>query len=195
MNTVRRVAVTVFVLDRSGSMGEEIMGLDGRKAPKIEVVKEAMRILIAYKIRFFPRDLIAAIAFGNHAEVLFEPTFPADPMIWGRLEAGLVVDRDRTNMTEALHKAIEMLKRQPPRYLRNIVLLSDGCANEGNPKMLPFLAVYAYANRINIHTIGFGNDLTDFDEDLLKAISGLTHGGKYRRCHDLAALVNALKTI
>ena len=56
--------VTVLVLDRSGSMGEEIMGLDGRKAPKIGVVKEALRSLIAYKIRFFPQDLIGAIAFG-----------------------------------------------------------------------------------------------------------------------------------
>ncbi len=187
--------VTVLVLDRSGSMGEEIMGLDGRKAPKIGVVKEALRILIAYKIRFFPQDLIGAIAFGNHAEVLFEPTFPADPLIWKRLDGALRVDRDRTNITEALAKAIEMLKDHYEQYHKEIVLLSDGCANEGNPELLPVLAMYAHTNGITIHTIGFGGGLTEFDEELLRRLAARTHGGKYQRCRSLAGLVRALKTL
>ncbi len=188
-------SVTVLLVDRSGSMKEEIMGLDGRKAPKIEVVKEALRILIAYKVRFFPHDLVGAIAFGNHAEVLFEPTFPADPQIWRRLDEGLKVDRDRTNMTEALSKAVEMLKGRYRQCRKDIVLLSDGCANEGDPELLIPIAMFAATERITIHTVGFGGGLTEFDENLLRRLAELTRGGKYQRCRNLAGLVWALRNI
>jgi len=174
-------AVTVFVLDRSGSMAEKIQGANGRKIAKIQALKEAMRTLLLYKAKFFPQDLIGCVAFGNHAQVLFKPTVSWDRAIWKKLEKGLKVNRERTNMTEGLSLAI--------------VLLSDGCANEGNPELLVSLAMYAYANRINIHTIGFGDGLTDFDEKLLIRIARLTHRGKYQHCRDIHQLVRAFRAI
>ena len=188
-------AVTVFVLDRSGSMAEKIQGANGRKIAKIQALKEAMRTLLLYKAKFFPQDLIGCVAFGNHAQVLFKPTVSWDRAIWKKLEKGLKVNRERTNMTEGLSLAIELLKDQPSGSLRNIVLLSDGCANEGNPELLVSLAMYAYANRINIHTIGFGDGLTDFDEKLLIRIARLTHRGKYQHCRDIHQLVRAFRAI
>lgn len=189
---MRRQANTVLVEDVSGSMTEEIQGFKGQKITKIEALKEANRILLQYKAQAFPQDLVGCVTFNDRGRVLFNLTKPNHPLVTQKLQA--IQAGGTTNMTEGLELAITMLAEKPTRFLRNIILLSDGEPNTGDPSRIIPLALAARKLYININCIGFGDGTSvSFDEELLRRIARTTHNGRYQSCKTLGELVKAFR--
>lgn len=184
----RPIANTVLTLDISGSMAQHITGFNGCRERKIDVLKKAAGMLIENKCRNMPKDLVGAVLFGSRANVLFKLTPPNSTWLYKRLHN--IRLEGTTNMEAGLMLAITLLEQRNPRFLRNIVLLSDGIPNS-SANLIP-LAKKAKRYRINIHTIGFGESRFDFDETLLKSIAHTTHRGQYQHCRTLQELANTL---
>ncbi len=182
------IANTVLSLDISASMMQPISGFNGHKETKIDVLKQAAGMLIENKRRTMPKDLIGAVLFGSRASVLFKLASPNSPWLLNRVHQMKI--QGSTNMEAGLSLAISLLKNKNPRFLRNIILLSDGMP-DNRTQLIP-LAQKARHFRINIHTIGFGESRLDFDEGLLKSIARTTHRGQYQHCRTLQELANSL---
>ena len=187
----RPIANTVLVQDVSSSMTEPIQGLNGQMIPKIEALKEANRILLEHKVRTCPDDLVGCVVFSDKASVLFKLTNPVNPWVRQRIENMQV--GGNTNMAAGLMLAIGMLRRRNPLYLRNIILLSDGIPNVGGDvSEIIRLAQVARRLYININTIGFGDNPSNFNETLLRRIAAATHNGRYAHARELQSLAEAL---
>jgi len=181
-------ANTVLTLDVSGSMTHSITGFDQLREPKIEVLKKAAGLLIEHKRRCLPQDRVGAVLFGSQASVLFKLAAPGSPWLLKRVQGMRIAGS--TNMEAGLSLAMSLLRPSHPRFLRNIVLLSDGMPDR-RTRLIP-LAQEARKLRINIHTVGFGESHSDFDEVLLKSIAQTTHRGQYQHCHTLQGLADTL---
>lgn len=184
----KRAAQTVLLLDTSGSMIGSLRSPNGTKVSKLEAAIEACLLLIAYKAKHFPQDLISCVSFGTDAHVVFPPSFPNDPKIIRKLRS-LDVDGS-TNMRDALKLGLHLFKLCPPEFVKNMVLLTDGYPNERDS--LINIVQRARRCHVKLHTIGIG-EKNNFDEPLLIKLANLTKGGRYMRVKSLQELATALQ--
>ena len=187
-----RVAYTALLCDTSGSMAEEMEGFEGRMVPKIEALKEAIEVLLLYKREKHPLDKVGCVTFNTRARVLFLLSDPANPSLISKIRS--LTPEGKTNLSEALELGIDLLSKTPKGFLKVMYLFSDGCPNIRTRQVLP-LARMAKRLRINIHSIGIGDGLSSFDEELLKKIARATHNGRYQHCRTLGELLWALRSI
>jgi Mg-chelatase subunit ChlD len=183
---MKPIANTILVQDVSGSMNESLHG----RLTKLEALKQANMLLLEHKRRNFPKDRLGCVLFNDSARLLFDLTEPQDPKIERHLS--LMQASGQTNMNDGLQMAIDILTKRPGRFLRNIILLSDGFANVGYTSRLIPIAQQAGRSGITINTIGFGRTPKDFDETLLKSISRSSRRGQYLHVNDLRPLASAL---
>lgn len=134
-------------------------------------------------------DRIGLVLFHHQGFVHTKPAPPHDARLLHRSQQlhGMVSGYG-TNITDGLRKGLDLHRRTPSGVLRRIWLLSDGKPNvEENG--IDGQVRRAYKERVNVNTIGFGED---YDARLLKRIAGGTHNGKFLKVSNLRTLTKAL---
>lgn len=141
-----RRQLMVFLMDVSGSMKDG--KIDAANAAAIDLNQQLSK----------PENrnvfVTAYIAYAETARLLIEPTSSAQV---NSSELMATVVNEKTNITEGLKKALEILERPPiekANWLRPVVvLLTDGDHNEG-PK--PDAAAATLKAKADLITVGFG---------------------------------------
>jgi len=190
----------VLVLDVSTSMRAEDFTLSGRRASRLDVVKDVVEKFI----RGRKNDRIGIVAFAARAYTVSPLTFDYDWLLENlkRVKIGMI--EDGTAIGLGLASALNRVKDVKAKS-KVIILLTDGRNNAGD--ISPSLAAdTAKALGVKVYTIGagtkglapypvkdfFGNTVyrpikIDIDEDILKSIAHKT-GGRYFRATDTASL-------
>ena len=193
----------MMAIDLSGSMAREDFALNGRRATRLDVVKDAA-------IDFINRregDRLGLILFSERAYLQAPLTF--DRQVVGELlgEAGVGLTGQQTAIGDAIGVAIKRLKDRPVDS-RVLILLTDGASNAGVLDPIQAAKV-AKDFGIRIYTIGvgaspsvvrtaFGRQVVDpsrdLDEATLKQIADTT-GGQYFRARDVDGLASVYADI
>lgn len=153
-----------LVIDRSGSM-------QGRP------LAEARRCAEFVVSRLRPADAVSVVQFDNRVQRLW----PAVPLgdgdavrgAIGRIHAG-----GNTNLHGGWLEGAETLVGVPGAGLKRVILLSDGCANEGltdSAEIAALCAAWA-AKGVTTSTYGLGDN---FNEDLMVAMARAGGGNHY----------------
>ena len=138
--------------------------------------------------KVFGSDRIGIVVFATEGSVIARPAEPRSAWLLERSKKLHERVGGRTNMTDGLRKAVEMLKLTPPGILRRCWLLSDGEPNEEESTLMDVVAEASDA-WININCIGFGDS---YNEALLRQIAGATHNGRFVSVRSLRELTEAL---
>lgn len=141
-----------FVIDKSGSMGDE---------NKMEWVKEAFELFIE---RVRPRDFVSLVVFDNEAQTIFPSTAVSDETVREKLRTlvSLIEPDGGTNLNAGLELGyLEVQKNYRPDYTNRVLFLTDGV---GDSDQVLDLATTFREMDINVSTIGVG---TGFDLDLM----------------------------
>jgi Ca-activated chloride channel homolog len=166
-NLQRRNLGLEMVLDRSGSMAEEINGVE-----KIALVRVATRSATAFVAKH--HDQFGAIAFdvAPHTVVpLTRLNSPADAAAVDK-EIDRISAEGGTNIYKALAAGAKEIETSTEQN-RHVVLLSDGISEKGTyAQLVPRLK----AEHITVSTVALG---LDADFELLQAIAKETGGHFY----------------
>ncbi len=190
----------MLALDVSGSMQAEDFSIGGRRANRLEAVKQVAQKFIEQR----PNDRIGIVAFAGRPYLVSPLTLDHDWLIQNldRVRLGMV--EDGTAIGSALAAAEGRLKDKQAKT-KIIVLLTDGDNTAG--KVLPLTAAEAAkALGIRIYTIGAGtrgmapfpvqdpfgrtfyqNMPVQIDEATLKKIAEISKG-EYFRATDTQSL-------
>jgi Ca-activated chloride channel family protein len=184
----------MIALDVSRSMLTEDFTLGGRRANRVNAVKEITQRFIEAR----PNDRLGLLAFAGRPYLVSPPTLDHDWLITNldRIQIGLV--EDGTAIGSAIISAANRLKNRQAKS-RVIVLLSDGDNNAGrvNPDTA---AEAARALGLKVYTIGVGTDgyapypmqdrftgrtvyqnvKVDFNEKTLKDVARIADGQFFR---------------
>jgi Ca-activated chloride channel family protein len=162
----RQPQAIVFVVDRSGSMG------DGR----LDLVKNSIGELVG---QLAPTDFLSIVSFDTEVEVHLpiQPVGIADAQKIRR-DLATLEPRGGTNIELGYAAGLTEAARAPEGMNRTVILLSDGHANNGvqDPTQLGKLAAYATEHLVKTSTIGIGSD---FDEKILVGIAGSGQGNHF----------------
>ena len=160
LNTdVTRVPQAIqIVLDRSGSMSGE----------RMNAAKEAITLLIQ---RLDEKDAFGLVAFDDEAKVII----PLRPMADHERKTLVNIVNDietggSTDISAGFLLGLSQAKRSPMPGGTQIIMLSDGEANEGerDPNIFRALAAKAIKAGIATSTIGIGDG---YDEHILEALA------------------------
>jgi Ca-activated chloride channel family protein len=166
-NLQRRNLGLELVLDRSGSMSEDINGVE-----KMALVRAATHSATAFVAKH--HDQFGAIAFDVAPHTVFRLTRLDSPEDAAKVNRA--IDRIRaeggTNIYKALAAGAKEIERSDEQN-RHLVLLSDGISEKGSyAALLPRLK----AEHITVSTVALG---LDADFELLNAIAEETGGHFY----------------
>lgn len=155
-----------IALDRSGSMTEE----------KLAKVKEAA---IAAVRKLAPEDVISIVTYAQNVEIVVpaQNVEKADAIV--ALINAITPTRGNTALFGGVSIAAHEIRKNPDtKYIRRIVLLSDGKANAG-PSGVDDMGRLAHAlkkENISVTTVGVGND---YNEDLMTILASKSNGNTY----------------
>jgi Ca-activated chloride channel family protein len=189
-----------LVIDTSRTMSIDDFEMDGKKVPRLAVLKALMGRFVQGR----EADRFGILAFGSHAATLTPPTFDRDHAIAqiARLQVGMA--GDNTALGDALGLA---LKQVQTRKLRPaVILVSDGAdSNSGDFTPAEALAV-ARQMGVAIHTVQIGSDLfaqgrvaveTTDPQPGLEDLAHLSGGRHYlvRGTTDVEAMIRDIGTL
>lgn len=172
MNGKREPLSVVFLLDHSGSMGDE----------RANLVQVALDSALNYKHK---DDDVTVIKFDSETKKLITSSNKKD--IQGFLKPiGLEGFGYTTAIQDAIKLGIDQLNNSKNKE-KLIILLTDGCENSSKVATdIVDLVSLAKKNKIVVNTIGFGEYV---DEDYLNFISSET-GGYFRQLFSRNELKN-----
>lgn len=158
-DTKRKDAVLTFVIDVSGSMGDD---------KKLSLVKEALRLLIN-ELR--PTDQVGIVVFGDNARILLENTTIANKdAILKAIDA--LQTEGSTNTEAGLRMAYDLANKYlTDGAINRVILCSDGVANVGNttPDAIR-QSIRDYTKKgITLTTVGFG--MGDYNDYLMEQLA------------------------
>jgi len=161
----RRTANLVFVVDVSGSMGQE---------NRLGAVRHSLTMLLG---ELQEGDRVGIVVYGSHGEVRLEPTDIARRNVIQAAIDGLV-PAGSTNAYEGLKLAYDMARThyQADRINR-LILCSDGVANNGATTIAEeMLALVRRSNDegISLSTIGFG--MGNYNDVLMEKLANKGDG-------------------
>ena len=146
-----------FVLDRSTSM----------HGSRMDMVKSSAAQLLR---QFRKQDLISVVSFSDRAEVVIPPTriseMPKDDHRISMLQTG-----GGTEIFQGLQLGIQQLRSIDPRYMRQLILLTDG-HTYGDDEGCIQLADEAAEEGISISGLGIGHEWNDALLDRISSASG-----------------------
>lgn len=164
---VRPPMELALVVDTSGSMA----------GAKIENARTAAKTLVN-SLR--DGDIVALDSFSDSAKTVVPPTRLDSHTRAEILRAiGNLSTAGSTNMFEGLTLGEGQVAAAPMTHtLRRVVVISDGKANVGpsTPEVLGMLAERGMRNRVQVTSIGVGND---YDESTLNALAVKSSGRLY----------------
>ena len=199
----------MLALDVSGSMLTEDFTINGKRASRVDAIKEITRRFIDAR----PNDRIGMLAFAGRPYLVSPPTLDHAWLIQNLERVNIGQVEDGTAIGSALISAANRLKNRQAKS-RVVVLMSDGDNNAG--RVNPDTAAEAVrALNLKIYTIGVGtegiapvpvgrNDLTgeyvyedrqvDYDETTLRNVAKIADG-HYFRADSSSALEGIFATI
>jgi len=134
-------------------------------------------------------DRVGLVGFNDYGFIIAKPTDPHSPqLVQSSQQLHQRIGGRGTNLTDALRKGIQLLHNVPRGVLRRMWICTDGYPNRETNSIL-HVAEQARQAHININTIGFGDQ---YDADLLRYISGMTHNGRFVPVRTLRQLSDAL---
>ena len=148
----------VFVIDRSGSMG------NGR----LDLVKQSIIDMLP---RLGAEDYLSVVTFDDEARVDLELTqIKSANLAALRRKIAAIEPGGMTNMESGYRFGLAEAAKAPAGVESTLVLLSDGQANSGvvDPVQLGQLAAAATEHLVTTSTIGIGEG---YDETILNAMS------------------------
>ncbi|MBO9607514.1 MAG: von Willebrand factor type A domain-containing protein [Paenibacillaceae bacterium] len=155
----RKDANLTFVIDVSGSMGQE---------NRLELVKKSLKLLVD---QLGPSDQIGIVTFGSTAKRVLDQT-----MMKHKDRIVAAIDRLRTegatNAEQGLKLGYEMAQEFYKKDAANtIILCSDGVANVGAASAKTLLqSVQDYARKgITLQSVGFG--MGDYNDTLMEQLA------------------------
>lgn len=163
---IGRPAVNLaIVLDRSGSMA----------GAKLEKAKEAA---IEALNRLNSKDIFSVVVY-NHVVKTIVPAQSAENVEWIKERIRGISSGGNTALFGGVSQgASEVRKHLDDKYVRRIILLSDGIANVGpaTPEDLGRLGAALLKEGMSVTTVGVG---TDYNEDLMTRLSRQSDGNTY----------------
>lgn len=168
----------VFVIDRSGSMG------NGR----LELVKQTITDMLP---RLGQEDYLSVVSFDDSARVELELTQIKDAKLADLArKIGEIQTGGSTNIEMGYRFGLAEAAKAPAGVESTLVLLSDGEANRGvmDPAQLGQLAAAATEHLVTTSTIGIGEG---YDETILDAMS-VSGAGNHFAAFRLAEAVDGL---
>ena len=162
----RNPQAIVFVVDRSGSMGE------GR----LDLIKNAIGEMIG---QLSPSDFVSVISFDDrvetHISLREKSTLNAADL---RRELAQLEPRGATNLELGYRHGLAEAAKAPNGVEGQLILLSDGHANRGikDPIELGRLAALATEHLVSTSTMGIG---AGFDETLLASVASSGQGNHF----------------
>jgi Ca-activated chloride channel family protein len=168
----------VFVIDRSGSMG------NGR----LELVKQTIIDMLP---RLGAEDYLSVVTFDDSARVELELTQIKDAKLAElRQKIGEIQTGGSTNIEAGYRFGLAEAAKAPAGVESTLVLLSDGEANRGvtDPVELGRLSAAATEHMVTTSTIGIGEG---YDETILDAMS-ISGTGNHFAAYRLEEAVDGL---
>lgn len=190
----------VLAIDTSTSMRAEDFELDGKRANRLEVVKDVVKEFIKNR----RNDRIGIVAFAARAYTVSPLTLDYGWLMQNldRVEIGMI--EDGTAIGSGIGSALNRLRETEAKG-KVVILLTDGRNNAGSISPVT-AAEAASALMIRVYTIGagtkglapypvkdfFGNRIyqpvrIDIDDEILKKIADKT-GARYYRATDTESL-------
>lgn len=171
-------ASLALVIDTSGSM-------EGRK---LQDAKAAARQLLG---ALRPGDMVTLITYDSSANILIRPTVFGSPAF---ADAYAAIDRMRATGNTCVScglTAAYALAPDPRSFVRRVVVISDGVANEGIVDSSAIAALVRGANErgVSTSTIGLGRD---YNERLMSSIAISGNGNYYflAEPHEIARVLS-----
>ena len=154
-----------FVIDRSGSM----VG---------KPITEAVRCVRYMADKLSDTDFASLVSFDNRVALEFPLSLMTE-----RSNLRMMLDAIKAGGQTNLHGgwregADEFVRKEPQTALKRVVLLSDGCANDGivNPTEITRQVAQLASQGITTSTYGLGGH---FNEDLMMSIAKAGQGNHY----------------
>jgi Ca-activated chloride channel family protein len=173
-NSVRPPLNVSLVIDRSGSMA-------GRK------LRDAVEAARRFVEGLADRDRVSLVIYDSTVDTLVPWTTLSEGRARVLSALSEVHERGGTNLGGGLIEGIRQARAgSTERTVNRVILLSDGQANEGitAPSALARIAAAASQHRVNVTTVGVGDD---YNEDLMMLIAS-RGGGGYHYIRDSRAL-------
>lgn len=186
----------MLAVDISGSMGTEDMLMRGRRANRLQVVKQVVGDFVERR----RGDRLGLILFGTQAYLQTPLTFDRVTVRKLLQETPLNIAGGKTAIGDAIGLAVKRL-RDRPSDSRVLILLTDGRSNVGEISPMQAARIAAHEG-VKIYTVGFGseqmevpgllfnrtiNPSAELDEETLTQMARIT-GGIYQRATDAGEL-------
>ncbi len=163
----RKPANLVFVIDTSGSMGNE---------NRLELVKQSLNMLVE---RLYGADTVSIVHFGTTASVVLEPT-PGSDKTTIRRAIRWLSPNGSTNAEQGLEMGYQLaLKAYQPEGINRVILCSDGVANTGLTDPDAILSrIHGYISEgVTLTTVGFG--MGNFNDVLMEQMADKGDGSYF----------------
>jgi Ca-activated chloride channel family protein len=145
-----------LVLDKSTSM----------QGARMDMVKASAAQLIR---QFRPQDIFSVVTFSDRAEILIPPTSVANIKEDHRIN--LIQPTGGTEIYQGLALGVQQLRSMDDRYLRQLILLTDG-HTYGDDDACVELAAMVAREGISISAMGIGHEWNDQLLDRISSLSG-----------------------
>jgi Ca-activated chloride channel family protein len=155
----RKDAALTFVIDVSGSMGQD---------NRLELVKRSLELLVE---QLRESDSVSIVVYGSNARVVLDPTTGSDSRkILSAIRS--LQPEDATNAEEGIRLGYRLaMEAYKPETNNRVILCSDGVANVGNTEADVILSeVKGYVDEgVTLATFGFGMD--NYNDTLMEQLA------------------------
>lgn len=146
-----------LVIDRSTSM----------QGPRMDMVKASANQLLR---QFRSQDMMSVVVFSDRAEVVIPPTRMGD-LTKDDHRVSMLLTGGGTEIYQGLKLGVDQLRSVDERYLRQLILLTDG-HTYGDDEACLQLAEEIAAEGITINALGIGHEWNDTLMDKMASLSG-----------------------
>jgi Ca-activated chloride channel homolog len=163
----------MLILDRSGSMDEQIGGLS-----KLQAARQGLKQFVSL---LSDGDSVGLTVFGDNADVI-SPVSQLGPKrqdLLTRIDD--IVSDGSTRLFDTINEQVQALQSQATQNIKAVVVLTDGIDNRSTLKIDQLLAAISASgenagNAVKVFTIAYGSDA---DASGLTKIASATGGQEY----------------
>jgi len=172
-NEQRRKVDVMLILDRSGSMTEQIGGI-----AKIDAARQGMKQFVNL---LGNNDALGLTVFSDSSDVLTPVTQlgPKRQDVLNRIDG--IIPGGSTRLFDTIAEQVKALQAMPSKNIKAVVVLTDGIDNQSQIKLDQLVNQVSASgenagNAVKVFTIAYGNDA---DANGLTKIAKATGGQEY----------------